>query len=53
MLESFIKAHLWDEARILIGPGNFEEGLKAPILHNAIVSEEKIGKDTLQIIYNS
>lgn len=51
VLESFIAANLWDEARILIGTENFREGLTAPELppHQSL-KKTAIGRDTLIVL---
>lgn len=51
-LQSFIDTNLWDEARVFKGITNFEEGIKAPILKTASISERKIQKDTLKLYHN-
>lgn len=52
VLESFIAANLWDEARILIGTENFGEGLKAPEIHSTHSIEQQLGKDKLIVLNN-
>jgi len=32
LLESFIESKIWDEARVFIGNGKFEEGTRAPVI---------------------
>ncbi len=39
-LQSFIAVNLWDEARVFIGSGIFQNGTKAPVITKQ--SEEKI-----------
>lgn len=46
-IQSFIDAHLWDEARVFIGKINLEEGTKAPKINNTIYSKSYLKKDTL------
>lgn len=46
-IQSFIDAHLWDEARIFIGEINLNEGTKAPKINNTIYSKSYLKKDTL------
>lgn len=53
ILDSFIDANLWDEARILIGTENFSKGLIAPKLTNQPTNTFKYGEDTVLIIENS
>lgn len=51
VLESFITANLWDEARILIGTENFEEGLTAPgFPAHQFINKVEIGQDTLIVL---
>lgn len=47
-LQSFIDIGLWDEAAVFVGDVFLTNGVKAPELHEALVSEEKIGVDTLK-----
>lgn len=46
-LEMFISAGLWDEARILVSPIAWEDGLKAPEINGIQESIIPIGKDKL------
>ncbi len=48
-LQTFIDENLWDEARVFIGPSQFNEGVKAPKLNGLLVSEQSILDDTLKI----
>jgi len=48
-LEQFIKANLWDEARILTGIGTIENGIKAPILDAEKVDSYYFGKDLVAV----
>jgi len=41
VLDSFIEAKLWDEARIFVGSQSWGEGMAAPQLRNAAFVEEK------------
>lgn len=52
ILNQFIEANLWDEARIFIGPDHWKNGLPAPKLQKAIVEHAIIGPDTLNIVLN-
>jgi len=52
-LDLFIKAGLWDEARIFTSPDIWENGIKSPELNGKIINEQKVGNDTLQIILNT
>ncbi len=46
-IQSFIDAHLWDEARVFIGGINLNKGTKAPKINNTIYSKSYLKKDTL------
>jgi diaminohydroxyphosphoribosylaminopyrimidine deaminase/5-amino-6-(5-phosphoribosylamino)uracil reductase len=46
-IQSFIDAHLWDEARVFIGGINLNEGTEAPKINNTIYSKSYLKKDTL------
>ncbi len=48
LLHSFIRAGIWDEARVEIASEWLGEGVKAPLMHGQIISKEII--DNLQII---
>lgn len=47
-LQTFINAHLWDEARVFIGNRNFYNGLKAPELTGSVLDCKKVGPDILK-----
>ena len=51
-LQSFIKAKLWDEARIFTANKTLVEGVKAPTIEGVIISEEYIGGDQLKLMSN-
>nr|WP_321224626.1 bifunctional diaminohydroxyphosphoribosylaminopyrimidine deaminase/5-amino-6-(5-phosphoribosylamino)uracil reductase RibD [uncultured Psychroserpens sp.] len=53
MLQTFIDANLWDEARVFTGPTTFKNGIKAPKFEGKLISEEKITDDTLHIYVNN
>lgn len=40
ILQQFITAGLWDEARVIIGTTQFSSGLPAPVLQNALLTNE-------------
>lgn len=46
-LQTFIDAALWDEALVFTGNTTFESGIEAPKLKGHLLSEERIGSDTL------
>lgn len=52
MLNLFISAGLWDEARLFTGPEQWGKGIPAPILSGAILETIKIGPDTLNVWRN-
>jgi diaminohydroxyphosphoribosylaminopyrimidine deaminase/5-amino-6-(5-phosphoribosylamino)uracil reductase len=49
-LELFIKAGLWDEARIFTSPVLWGKGIKSPIVEGLPIIEENVGPDHLKII---
>jgi diaminohydroxyphosphoribosylaminopyrimidine deaminase/5-amino-6-(5-phosphoribosylamino)uracil reductase len=51
-LTTFIKANLWDEARIFTGPNTFNMGLKAPEIKGNEINQTHLGQDTLTILRN-
>jgi diaminohydroxyphosphoribosylaminopyrimidine deaminase/5-amino-6-(5-phosphoribosylamino)uracil reductase len=53
VLESFIQTNLWDEARVLIGIANFNNGLKAPQLPTLPKDEFKFAEDSVLVYWNS
>jgi diaminohydroxyphosphoribosylaminopyrimidine deaminase/5-amino-6-(5-phosphoribosylamino)uracil reductase len=53
LLNTFIEAGLWDEARIFIADNELQEGIPAPVLSNAaMMQEQELGTDTLQLHIN-
>jgi len=50
LLNSFIEAGVWNEARIFIGTKEFKNGIKAPVFNKANAEEFAIGADKLYII---
>ena len=52
MLQTFIDADLWDEARVFTGNKSFGNGVKAPNFSAAKISEEEIETDILKIYKN-
>jgi len=53
LLQSFIHANLWDEARIFIGNKILGKGTSAPVLDGKIIAEENILEDKLLILVPS
>ncbi len=51
-LTGFIKADLWDEARVFTGQSTFEKGLKAPEFHGRSTATINLGSDLLNIYRN-
>ncbi|WP_127141673.1 bifunctional diaminohydroxyphosphoribosylaminopyrimidine deaminase/5-amino-6-(5-phosphoribosylamino)uracil reductase RibD [Flagellimonas marinaquae] len=52
MLQTFINAHMWDEARVFKGIIDFKKGLPAPRLQGTLQHQEQILTDTLSIYRN-
>lgn len=53
LLNSFISAGLWDEARIFTSIKEFGKGLKAPEIKGSLISSTRIETDNLKLIYNN
>jgi len=51
-LELFIKASLWDEARVFLGPDHWGVGIPAPTVSGTLSSEQVVGTDILRIYKN-
>ncbi len=52
VLEHFISADLWDEARIFTGKANFGKGVRAPSVRGRTFSSFLFGGSTLEVILN-
>lgn len=52
ILNAFIAAGLWDEARIFKSANQFEEGISAPKIEGSLMLNQKIGNDLLEIRYS-
>ncbi|MCC5944152.1 MAG: bifunctional diaminohydroxyphosphoribosylaminopyrimidine deaminase/5-amino-6-(5-phosphoribosylamino)uracil reductase RibD [Bernardetiaceae bacterium] len=52
LLEEFIAANLWQEARVFIAPVLFSEGIAAPKMRVAPLYQERIMQDNLWIFEN-
>lgn len=52
VLETFILANLWDEARVLVGTPIFERGIVAPQLKTDFTSQTKLGQDAFYLYKN-
>jgi diaminohydroxyphosphoribosylaminopyrimidine deaminase/5-amino-6-(5-phosphoribosylamino)uracil reductase len=53
VLQSFINAGLWDEARVFIGDVDFKKGVLAPKLNETMTTEFKIKNTLLKFYKNS
>ena len=51
-LNLFIKAGLWDEARVFTGPQNWNSGIPAPKLFGKPGETQTVGPDVLNIWFN-
>jgi diaminohydroxyphosphoribosylaminopyrimidine deaminase/5-amino-6-(5-phosphoribosylamino)uracil reductase len=51
-LDLFIKAGLWDEARVFTGPQYWPEGIRAPAITGKMAEETVIGPDKLLVFVN-
>ena len=49
ILNLFISADLWDEARVFTGPECWGEGIASPVLRGESVETISVGPDTLQV----
>jgi len=52
MLQTFIDAHIWDEALVFKGTISFNNGTKAPVLHSKFVTKQTILNDELILFRN-
>lgn len=52
MINLFLSADLWDEARVFTGPDVWGGGIQSPTMKNKAVEETKIDLDNLHIWYN-
>lgn len=52
VLDHFISAGLWDEARVFYGMENFKRGIKAPYISGKTVSKVKFSHSTMDLILN-
>ena len=53
ILNLFISADLWDEARVFTGPECWAKGIASPVLHGELFEPINVGPDTLQVWRNS
>jgi diaminohydroxyphosphoribosylaminopyrimidine deaminase/5-amino-6-(5-phosphoribosylamino)uracil reductase len=52
-LDLFLKAGLWDEARVFTGNTTWLEGIKAPSMHRLSDEKTTVSSDLLEIWYNT
>ncbi len=52
-LDLFIKAGLWDEARIFTAPQYWTEGIAAPVISGELAEEIVVGPDKLTVLLNN
>ncbi|MBC6110426.1 bifunctional diaminohydroxyphosphoribosylaminopyrimidine deaminase/5-amino-6-(5-phosphoribosylamino)uracil reductase RibD [Pedobacter fastidiosus] len=52
ILNQFLEANLWDEARIFTAPNSWESGLRSPIIKAQLQEQIQIGPDKLSIYIN-
>lgn len=52
-LSTFIKSNLWDEARLLTGQNELEDGILAPIIKGDSINNFTLGKDHINILFNN
>lgn len=50
-LQYFIVDNLWDEARVIVGKKNFEEGVKAPVISKVPSDTQPFGEDNIYYYY--
>lgn len=53
ILQSFIEADAWDEARVFIGPAEFGRGIRAPQVSFKPAGQQLIGQDVLLLFKNT
>ncbi len=52
VLQSFIDANLWDEARIFTNPSCLNDGIKAPSINGVLEQKNRLLNDTLEVFSN-
>jgi len=52
LLNSFIEAGLWDEARIIHTPKILKQGIKSPVIDGFSISKKKLHNDTIELLIN-
>lgn len=53
LLNQFIEAGLWDEARVFTVPKLWNNGLLAPIIHGKIITDNLVENDNLKVYLNT
>lgn len=52
LMQSFVEANLWDEARVFTSKTRFENGIKAPSIKGQVIRDTCILNDKLELISN-
>ncbi len=52
LINSLIKADLWDEAWVVTTQHLLESGIKAPLLHGNLIQKFTLDTDEIQIVHN-
>lgn len=52
ILNQFLEAKIWDEARILTSANSWEEGIPSPQINGKLIEQTNIGTDKLSIYLN-
>lgn len=50
ILNAFVDAGVWDEARIFVSPHTFSDGVPAPIIQGVLKEQKKLDRDWLKIV---
>lgn len=53
ILDIFIRAGMWDEARVISARHNWVSGIPAPVLHGSISEEFSSGEDRVAVYFNT
>ena len=51
LINSFIKANMWHEARIITTSNLLQEGIKAPVVKGKLISSQTLADDLIQVVY--
>lgn len=52
ILNQFLNANLWDEARIFTSGNSWTEGISSPVINGILIEKSQIGSDELSIYKN-